>query len=110
MLRTEADGRITAGGILPGRQNLLPKFARYVARRSDQTGKLRVAIGHALCEDEATRLQELLYELLPVVGRCTITDLGSALGVHGGPRTLIVAVQNDLDPDQFRRSRHQPGQ
>jgi DegV family protein with EDD domain len=110
VLRTEADGTITAGGILLGRQNLLPKFARYIARRSDQTGKLRLAIGHALCEDEAIRLQELLFELLPMIGRCAITGLGSALGVHGGPGTLIVAVQNDVDPKQFRRSRHQQAQ
>lgn len=107
VLRTEADGRITAGGILPGRRNLLPKFARYIARRCDRARPLRLAIGHALCRDDATRLQELLHELLPAVGRCTITDLGSALGVHGGPGTLIVAVQIDLDPAQFRRSQHQ---
>ena len=110
VLRTEADGTITAGGILPGRQNLLPKFARYIARRSDQIGKLRLAIGHALCEDEAIRLQELLLDLLPMIRRCPIMGLGSALGVHGGPGTLIVAVQNDVDPNQFRRSRHQQTQ
>ena len=110
VLRTEADGRITAGGILPGRQNLLPKFARYISRRSDQSGKLRLAIGHALCEDEAVKLQELLYELLPMISRSAITDLGSALGVHGGPGTLVVAVQKDLDSNQFRRSQHQQAQ
>ena len=106
VLRTEADGRITAGGVLPGRRHLLPKFARYIARHSNRTGKLRLAIGHALCEAEAGKMQKHLFELLPMIERCVITDLGSALGVHGGPGTLVVAVQHDVNPEQFRKSRH----
>jgi len=104
VLRTEPDGRITAGGVLPGRHKLLPKFARYIAKHSDRNGKLRLAIGHALCEDDARKLEKLLRDRLPGVSESAITDLGSALGVHGGPGTLVVAVQEKLDPEKFRKS------
>jgi DegV family protein with EDD domain len=110
VLRTETDGRITAAGVLPGRRKLLPKFARYVAKRSDRKEKLRLAIGHALCEEEARKLEQLLRERLPGVSESTITDLGPALGVHGGPGTLVVAVQHKLDPQKFRKSSRQQDQ
>jgi DegV family protein with EDD domain len=110
VLRTEADGRITAAGILPGRRKLLPKFARYVAKRSDRKEKLRMAIGHALCEEEARKLEQFLRERLPGVSESAITDLGPALGVHGGPGTLVVAVQRKLDPQDFRKSSRQQDQ
>ena len=103
VLRTEPDGRITSGGVLPGRQKLLPKFARYIARRSNRNGKLRLAIGHALCEKEARSLEVCLREHLSGIGTSTIMDLGAALGVHGGPGTLAVAVQEVLDPEKFRK-------
>ena len=103
VLRTEPDGRITSGGVLPGRQKLLPKFARYIARRSNRNGKLRLAIGHALCEEEARSLEVCLREHLSGIGTSTIMDLGAALGVHGGPGTLAVAVQEVLDPEKFRK-------
>jgi fatty acid-binding protein DegV len=103
VLRTEADGRITANGVLPGRQNLLPRFARHIAKRSDRHKVLRLAIGHALCEEDAMKLEEYLRDSLPNVVTSTITDLGSALGVHGGPGALVVAIQEVLDPENFRK-------
>ena len=48
VLKTEADGRITAGGALFGRRHRLEKFARYVLRRVDRRARLRIAIGHAM--------------------------------------------------------------
>jgi fatty acid-binding protein DegV len=89
---------------------LLPKFARYVAKRSDRKEKLRMAIGHALCAEEARKLEQLLRERLPGVSESAITDLGPALGVHGGPGTLVVAVQHKMDPLDFRKSSRQQDQ
>ena len=33
---------------------------------------------------------------------CRITDLGSAIGVHGGPGALVVGVQNYHNPNEFK--------
>ncbi len=102
VLRTEPDGRISARGILLGRGRRLPKFARHIAARSARNAPLRVAIGHALCEAEANVLDRLLRDALGNVVTSSITDLGSAFGVHGGPGTLVVAVQTDRSPREFQ--------
>jgi DegV family protein with EDD domain len=94
VLKTEADGRITAGGALFGQRHRLEKFAGHVLRRVDRRARLRIAIGHAICEDDAHVLERLLLSALADVESARITDLGTAFGVHGGPGTLVVAVQH----------------
>lgn len=101
VLRTEPDGRISARGILVGRGRRLAKFARHIAARSALDAPLRIAIGHAMCEDEANALDGLLRDALDNVVTSSVTDLGSAFGVHGGPGTLVVAVQTNRSPREF---------
>jgi len=101
VLRSEPDGRISASGLLLGRQNLLPKFARFIAKRLDRKANWRVAIGHAMCPQEAEELEQFVREQLPEVSRSCITDLGSALGAHGGPGAIVIAVQRHRQPDEF---------
>jgi len=103
VIRTKPDGSVSASGILPGTKKLLPKFARYIARHCSHDAELHLAIGHANCEDDAKALEIQLAELLPNSTRCTITGLGSALGVHGGPGSIVVGVQEYQDPLQLLR-------
>ena len=51
-----------------------------------------VSIAHALCPEEAHELADQFRDQLPEVKRVSITELGSALGVHGGPGTLLAAT------------------
>ena len=93
IIRTVPDGRVASGTFLFGRRNRIPRFARYVARLTPAAGTLDVAIGHALCPEDAAELERELQQRLDNIHRTTITDIGAALGVHGGPGTLIVATQ-----------------
>ena len=93
IIRTVPDGRVASGTFLFGRRNRIPRFARYVARLTPAAGTLDVAIGHALCPEDAAELEHELQQRLHNIHRTTITDIGAALGVHGGPGTLIVATQ-----------------
>ena len=52
-----------------------------------------MAIGHAVCREDAIALEGELRRYFDNIHRTTITDIGAALGVHGGPGTLIVATQ-----------------
>ncbi|HSD69140.1 MAG TPA: DegV family protein, partial [Woeseiaceae bacterium] len=103
VLRTTADGAVKARGVLYGRKDRLRKFAQFVATRSPQDRALRIAIAHAVCYDEALELEALLAARLPNIRCMSITSLGSAVGVHGGPGTLVVGTQEHLEPEQFRR-------
>ncbi len=92
IIRTFPDGRVTNGGFLLGRRRRVSRFARYVISHSIVEGPMCVSIAHALCPDEARELADQFRADLPEVQRITITDLGSALGVHGGPGTLLAAT------------------
>jgi len=93
IIRTVPDGRVASGTFLFGRKNRVRRFARYVARKTPDAEALDVAIGHAVCHDDAVALERELRRLFGNIHRTTITDIGAALGVHGGPGTLIVATQ-----------------
>jgi DegV family protein with EDD domain len=93
IIRTVPDGRVASGTFLFGRRNRIQRFARYVARRTPAADALDVAIGHAVCPDDAVELERALRKRFENIHRTTITDIGAALGVHGGPGTLIVSTQ-----------------
>ncbi len=93
IIRTVPDGRVASGTFLFGRRNRIQRFARYVARLTPAAESLDVAIGHAVCLQDAAELERELRRRFDNIHRTTITDIGAALGVHGGPGTLIVATQ-----------------
>lgn len=111
VLVTTPDGQVKAGGALFGRRRVEPAFARYVARRSlqDRTARpshssstsrpsaFRLMIGHGGTLERATALaQELRARLWRgAIVATSITDMGTALGVHGGPGALIVGLQQE---------------
>jgi DegV family protein with EDD domain len=101
VIRTVADGRVATAGFLLGKRNRLRKFSRFVGRRTASDRPLRVAIGHALCPEAAAEFGQHLRARLPAIHTLTITDLGAALGAHGGPGTIIVATQPFVTPGEL---------
>lgn len=102
ILKTLPNGNIKAKTALFGKKNVLRKYASYIEKNSPKNKKLRIAIGHALCQSKADELQNLLFQKMDNILSCRITDLGSAIGVHGGPGALVVGVQNYHNPNEFK--------
>lgn len=96
VLHASRDGRVTAGGVLFGRERLKEKFARFVRRRMRRDVPYRLLVGHANCEADG---QWLLDELAAdnVVYR-RLLPCGTAFGVHGGPGLLVAAFQEYEPP------------
>ncbi len=92
IIYTRADGKVTLSGVLFGRGNRVRRFARYVAKRIPPNA-VEIGVGHAMCEQDAKALAARLAELKPGIGKAKMTGLGPALGVHAGPRSLLVAVR-----------------
>ena len=86
-------GSIDVGGMFFGRKNRLGKFVRFIKRREDISRHSRVLIAHAQCADEAKELEAVLRQALPNIQDIQTTQLGTAIGVHGGAGTLVVAIQ-----------------
>lgn len=97
ILRTFPNGKVAAGGGLFGNVALLSRFVRFVRKRVliEPHTRLRVLIAHAAAREQADELKEKLLTTFGdhTIEFCEITEVGSAIGVHGGPGTLIVAVQ-----------------
>jgi len=92
IIYTTHEGKLRLSGFLFGRRNVIGRFARHVAKRAP-SGPVEVGIGHAICEDDALALERSLQDLLPDIRRSRINGLSPAIGVHGGPRALLVAVK-----------------
>jgi fatty acid-binding protein DegV len=95
LLAVFPDGRVSIGGVLLGRSDLTAKFARFVRKRIARDKRWRLAVGHANAPAEAERLRRLIRQDLDNVDEGFIIPIGTALGVHGGPGCLVVAVQED---------------
>jgi len=93
ILATFPDGRLAMGGFLLGRHDRVRRFARWLARRIGGTAGLRLAVAHANAPEDAARLLAELRAQLPGLANVLVTEVGTALGVHGGPGTLVVALQ-----------------
>jgi DegV family protein with EDD domain len=98
IIHTVPDGRVASGTFLFGRKNRVRRFAQYISRRTPRSESLDLAIGHAVCPDDAADLDRELRALFDNLHRTTITDIGAALGVHSGPGSLVVATQPYIRP------------
>ena len=90
------DGRIGNDGVLFGKRDRVDKFATHVLKRLHQERTYRVGVGHARSEDRARHLMDRFTEYLPNIEVMFCTEIGTALGAHGGPGTLVVAVQESM--------------
>ena len=94
VLRTTKDGFLTAKKFLLGKKNILRKTSKYIANQTTNKGKVSLSLAHALSAKEAKTLQSYLMQDIPNAYECKITELGSAIGVHGGPGAIAIGVQN----------------
>jgi DegV family protein with EDD domain len=97
ILHNDRKGRVTAGGVLFGRERLKEKFARFVRRRMRKDVPYRLLVGHANCEADGQWLLEQLTTGNVVYRR--LLPCGTAFGVHGGPGLLVAAFQ-EYEPPQ----------
>ncbi|NDE00645.1 MAG: hypothetical protein EBZ91_02585 [Gammaproteobacteria bacterium] len=98
ILRTYPDGRVAAGGGLFGPHRLRERFAKFVVKNMPfDAGReqLRILIGCGLTPADGHFVAEELQRRLPAdsIESIVFTEMGPAIGVHGGPETILVALQ-----------------
>ena len=89
----DSAGRIKTNRVLWGRKAVLEKFALHVARHCDPLTPYRVAIGYGDDPAQAQQLRQFLLGHIGNVAHDYVTEIGAALGVHGGPGILVAAIQ-----------------
>jgi DegV family protein with EDD domain len=97
-----SDGRLVPKGVLMTSATLIPRYARWIARRLDKGISHRLMIGHCNALEDARKLRDELVGRLPMVQAVYLTDVGAAIGVHAGPGSLVVGTQEYLSPADWR--------
>jgi DegV family protein with EDD domain len=92
-LKTFPDGRIGIGGFVLGRSEFAVRFARFVLRRLEPGARYRLIVAHADAPAEGAALLERLTAAHGGIARGWLVPLGAAIGVHGGPGTLVVGAE-----------------
>lgn len=96
ILAVHAAGRVGVGGVLFGRAQPYRRFGGFLLRRLDPARRWRIGISHANAPEGAESVRKALVAGLPRAEVLPVISLGTALGVHGGPGCVVVAVQ-ELD-------------
>lgn len=98
IIRTSIEGKIGVSGCLIGRRNIAERFARHVAKRIRKDGPVVLGVGHAVDPEGAEIATQTLKKTVPIIARMTKAELGTAIGVHGGPGTLLIAAHPERRP------------
>jgi hypothetical protein len=87
-------GKFGVGGFVRRHRDPIRALVQRITRDFHPRQKIRFGVAHAGDADRAGRLQEALAKALPgSANDSVVTQLGPALSVHGGPGTIVVAVQ-----------------
>ncbi|MGI9221810.1 MAG: DegV family protein, partial [Woeseiaceae bacterium] len=101
VIATKPNGEIKLATCLFGRSNIAARFAKYVASQTTGSDAVVVGIGHAVSAEKMAIVEATLRERLTAVHRIAIGELGTALGVHGGPGTLLVSTMPYVNPEDL---------
>lgn len=101
IVKSTSQGEIKLSHCLFGRSNIPARLARYVAKQARDSGPLVVAVGDAVNPEGAKIVTATLQEKLPDIQKLTSTEIGTAIGVHGGPGMLMIATQPYVNPTTF---------
>jgi len=94
-------GKIGLGGCLLGRRDRIRKFAQFIASHVKDGERVEIGIGQAICPEDAEELALELKQRSASIDSLKICGLGTGIGVHGGPGTLIVSFRPAESANDF---------
>ena len=100
ILTTNLSGKLKPGGILYGNSNMALKMSYFINKKIKNYKCYRLVIAHANCLDKGEELLENIARNNSNILSSYIVNLGGALGVHAGPGSLVVGLQ-ELNKDEI---------
>jgi DegV family protein with EDD domain len=82
------DGSMTAENKIRGRKSALRYLADKTAEFIEDPAGQTIVIMHADAEDDAKRLEAMIRERVPELGKVEIVFVGPVIGAHAGPGTV----------------------
>ena len=93
ILASAPDGSLSTGGVFFGKKNRVKKYAKFLGKKIEASKTYRILISHANCLEDAELLIALLKDKVKNLESISLTETGTAVGVHGGPGTLVAGIQ-----------------
>ena len=97
VLTTNVNGKLGSAGILFGKKNLAHKLGKFILRKLDLEKSYRLAVGHCNCPEKGKALCEYLESEFGNFKSTDLIEVGGALGVHMGPGSLVVGIQEYIE-------------
>jgi DegV family protein with EDD domain len=96
ILSLNEEGEIEAAGKIIGRKNRDDKFLQYLMKKIPTESKYRIGIVHGDNQKLADQFYTYFSKLIDEKD-IFLSQLGPALGTHGGPGVIAVAIQSLQD-------------
>lgn len=93
ILSTAGDGKIKLEGAFWGKSKFPNRMANAIINRVDTGKNYRIIVTHCNCKERGKNLLNVLNKKLSNIHSSYLLDCGTALGVHAGPGSLVVGVQ-----------------
>ena len=97
ILTTDEEGKLKAASVLFGAKNLHKKFAAFILKQLDKNSYYSLSVAHSNAETEGHELMDIIENSFNNIVNIDLVDMGSALGVHGGPNSFVVGVQKEVN-------------
>lgn len=96
ILSVNPAGKATSDGVLFGKKQIPKRLAAAVLKRIDPKKTYRLTVAHCDNETEGKELLDILMAKMPYVHAAHIVECGVVVGVHAGPGSLGVGIQEYL--------------
>ncbi|TDJ36004.1 MAG: DegV family protein [Gammaproteobacteria bacterium] len=101
ILTNTPEGLLKAGGGFFGKSNITRRFAHWTMRRLQPDKRYRLVVGHCNAEGAGQELRDMLADKVRNADSVSLTDAGPAVGAHAGPGSLVLGVQEYVEPAQM---------
>ena len=96
ILTTSSNGKLEKAGAVLGKKNLGKKMVKYMKKKHEVSKSYRISVGHCNCPEEGQALIDGLKNAFNKLASIELLEVGGALGVHTGPGSLVVGIQEEI--------------
>ena len=100
ILGTTNEGKIKLDSFLLGQSQMVKKFSNKINTKIKSKLYYRLLVAHSDCKDDAKELLSNITSKNTNILSSYIVEMGCALGVHAGPGSLVVGLQ-ELDKNEI---------
>ena len=97
ILTTDKEGSLKAASVLFGKKDLHIKFAKYILKTLDKNTHYNISISHSFAENEGHEIIDIIENNFDNINSIDLVEMGSALGVHSGPKSFGAGIQKIID-------------